>query len=175
MLELGSERTGAVDMKRIIIWSSAALLAIVGFIAFAYADAARRSGWCGRGWHHYGPLGYVAHELHLNDAQKSQIKSMWQVERPAISLLVHEFAGESKEMDTATAQGNLDESRVEEIANRQGTTLAKLLAEKERFKSKIYTNVLTPEQRIKADELQKRWHERLDWIANRLENTSDEK
>jgi hypothetical protein len=58
---------------------------------------------------------------------------------------------------------------VEEIAARQGASIAKLLIEKERLKSKIYASVLNPDQRTKADELQRRWDERLDRIANRLE------
>lgn len=151
-------------MKKALIWSSAALALIVGGLAFARAEG---RGWCRRGWG-YGPLGYVAHELNLNDAQKSQIKSIWQTERPTISSLVHEFAAESREMDAATAQGNRDESRVQEIADRQGATVSKLLVERERIKSKIYTSVLTPEQRTKADELQARWHSRLDRIADKL-------
>ena len=65
-------------------------------------------------------MGYVAHELNLSNAQKQQIRSMWQAERPAVSGLIQEFAAESKEMDQATANGNLDESKVQEIAARQG-------------------------------------------------------
>jgi Spy/CpxP family protein refolding chaperone len=91
---------------------------------------------------------------------------MWQTEKPSVFGLVHELAAEGKEMDQATAKGNLDEGKVQEIATRQGATVAKLLVEKEHFKSKIYATVLTPEQRTKADELQSRWHERLDHIGN---------
>lgn len=76
-------------------------------------------------------------------------------------LLLHEFANESKEMDAATTKGNLDEDRVQEIAARQGTTVARFLVEKEHFKARIYAGVLSPEQRAKADELLSRWHERL--------------
>jgi Spy/CpxP family protein refolding chaperone len=79
---------------------------------------------------------------------------------------VHELAAEGKEMDQATAKGNLDEGKVQEIATRQGATVAKLLVEKEHFKSKIYATVLTPEQRTRADELQSRWHDRLDRMGN---------
>ena len=77
---------------------------------------------------------------------------MWQTEKPAISGLVQELAAESKEMDAATAKGNLDEGKVQEIAARQGRRSRKLLVEKEHFKSKIYATVLTPEQRTKADD-----------------------
>jgi Spy/CpxP family protein refolding chaperone len=110
-------------------------------------------------------MGYVAHELKLSDTQRQQVESMWQTEKPAISGLVHELAAESKEMDAVTAQGNLDEAKVQEIAGRQGATVAKLSVEKEHFKSKIYATVLSPEQRTKADELQSRWHERLDHMG----------
>ena len=76
-------------------------------------------------------------------------------------LLLHEFATESKEMDAATAKGNIDEGKVQEIAGRQGSTVARFLIEKEHFKAKIYSTVLNPEQRTKADELQSRWYDRL--------------
>jgi Spy/CpxP family protein refolding chaperone len=114
-------------------------------------------------------MGYIAHELNLNDTQRQQIQAMWQTEKPAISGLVHELAAESREMDEATAKGNLDEGKVQEIAGRQGETIAKLLVEKEHFKSKVYTTVLNPEQRTKADELQSRWHDRLDRMGDRLQ------
>jgi Spy/CpxP family protein refolding chaperone len=161
-------------MKRVLIWSGAALILIVAGIAVARADGRSWHRWCHGGWE-VGPLGYVAHALNLNDAQKTQIKSIWQTERPTISSLVHEFAAASKEMDAATAQGSLDESKVQEIADRQGATVAKLLVERERLKSKIYSTVLTPDQRTKADELQTRWHSRVDQIADKLGNAADAK
>jgi Spy/CpxP family protein refolding chaperone len=154
-------------MKRIVIWSCVAVLVVIAGVAIAGAAVRGRHGCFGHRWGaHFGPMGYVAHELKLNDAQREQIRSMWQTEKPAISELVHELAAEGKEMDAATAKGNLDEGKVQEIATRQGATIAKLLVEKEHFKSKVYTTVLTPEQRDKADELQARWHERLDQLGN---------
>jgi Spy/CpxP family protein refolding chaperone len=160
--------TEEVVMKRVMIWSSVALLLVVTGIIVARADGAGQHGWGRGGWSHLGPLGYLAHELNLSDAQKSQIKSMWDAERPTVKLLVQELASEGKEMDSVTAQGSLDDSKVEAIAARQGATIAKLLVEKERLKSKVYTTVLNPEQRTKADELQKRWHSRLDHVAARI-------
>ena len=41
---------------------------------------------------------------------------------------------------TATAKGNVDEGKVQEIAARQGTTVARFLVEKEHFKAKIYAD-----------------------------------
>jgi Spy/CpxP family protein refolding chaperone len=155
-------------MKRIAIWSCAILLAVAG-IAIARASVQGWHGYYGHRWGRFGAMGYVAHELNLSNAQRQQIRSLWHAERPAVSGLIHEFSAESKEMDHATANGNFNESRVQEIASRQGTTLSKLLVEKEHFTTKIYTSVLSPEQRTKADKLQSRWHERLDHIGGGME------
>ena len=155
-------------MKRFVIWSGVALLLVVVGIGVVQADGTGRNGWDRGRWGQHGPLGYVGHELNLSDAQRSQIQSMWLAERPTVALLVQELASENKEADSATAQGNLDESKVQVIAARQGETIAKLLVEKERFKSKVYINVLNPEQRTSADELQKKWHSRLEHLATKI-------
>ncbi|HEX6772255.1 MAG TPA: Spy/CpxP family protein refolding chaperone [Acidobacteriaceae bacterium] len=153
--------------KRIAIWSGLAVLVIVAGLAFARADArVGRGCWEHHRWGHFGPMGYVAHELKLNDTQRQQIQTLWRQEKPAVSGLVQEFSAEAKEMDAATANGNVDENKVQEIASRQGQTVAKLLVEKEHFKSKVYATVLTPEQRTKADEMQARWHERMGYSGN---------
>ena len=157
-------------MKRFMIWSGVALLLVAAGIFVARAHGSGRQGFGRGGWSHHGPLGYVAYELNLSDAQKSQIQSMWEAERPTVAPLVQELASESREIDSVTAQGNLDDSKVEAIAARQGATIAKLLVEKERFKSKVYTTVLNPEQRTKADELLKEWHSHLDYAAARMGN-----
>ena len=157
-------------MKRFTIWSGVVLLVVMVSIVIVRADGPRRYGWGSGEWGHQGPFGFVVHELKLSDAQRSQIKLMWLAERPAVASLVQELASEGKEMESATAQGNLDESKVQAIASRQGETIAKLLVEKERLKSRIYTAVLTPEQRTKADEMQKTWHSRLERLASRIES-----
>lgn len=153
-------------MKRIAIWSCVALVVVAG-VVIARADMRGRGGCFGHRWGvHFGPMSYVAHELRLSDPQTEQIRSMWQTEKPTITRLVHEFATESNEMDEATAQANVNESKVEEIAAQQGATIAKLLVEKEHFKSQIYMKVLNAEQRTKADKLQSRWHARLNHVGN---------
>ncbi|MGC2403981.1 MAG: Spy/CpxP family protein refolding chaperone [Acidobacteriaceae bacterium] len=162
-----------------MIWLSASLvlvLVLVGAtVAVARAAGAGHDGWCGRGWGFYRSIGYVGHELNLSDAQKSRIKTMWQAERPVVALLVRDLASDGKEMDSATTQGTFDESKAQAIAAHQGETIAKLLVEKERFKSKIYSTVLNSEQRAKADELQARWDSRLAHAADRLGTQPAEK
>src|ERR1700739_3264585 len=156
-------------MKRIAIWSCVALLLGATGVAVARANAGGWHGCAGHRWGSFGPMGYVAHELNLSNVQKQQISSMWQAGRPGVFGLVQEFSAESGEMDQATANGNLDEGKVQDIAARQGVTLSKLLVEKEHFKTRVYSSFLNPEQRTKADKLQSQWHERLDHIGKVME------
>jgi len=164
-------------MKRITIWSTvAAVLVLTAFlIVRANANTLERRGWCGHGWHHPWLMSYLAHDLKLSDAQRTQIQTLWQTERPAISTHIHELLAENKEMNALAVQENPDQNKAEEIAGRQAATITALLVEKEQLQSKIYRTVLNPEQRVKADELRKKWESRLDHVADRLGNQPSEK
>lgn len=165
-----------MNKKKIALWSGIATVVVIAGIAIARAEV--RQGWCGhgfahRGWAHRGwggpgPLAmrYLSHQLDLTQAQRKQIGSIWDAEKPAITSLVAEFANEDKQMDQATAGGAADESKMDEIAAREGSTVSKLLVERARLESKIYGTVLTPEQRTKADKLKERWHDHLARMAN---------
>jgi Spy/CpxP family protein refolding chaperone len=158
-------------MKRIIALSCLAGLLIAAGVVIAGASV---QGWhaCSRnGWGHWGAAAYLEHELNLSNTQKQQIQSMWQTEKPTVSGLVQEFAVENREMDQVETSGKLDESKVAEIAARQGATLSKLFVEKAHFEAKIYADVLNPAQRTKADKLQARWEDRLVQIGKGMEQS----
>lgn len=157
-----------VCMKRITIGVSVAVVLLLMVFIVVRADARGRRGWCGRSWRRSGPLSYVARDLKLNDAQKTSIRTLWQMEQPTVSAHIHEFLAENKEMNANAVQENPDQSKVQEIAGREAATIAALLVEKEQLQSKIYGTVLNPEQRARADELQKRWESRLDHAAEHL-------
>lgn len=160
-------------MKRRIVWTTLGVALIAVGITAAWAQTRTWRGGQGPFWFHHGPMGYIAHELDLSDTQKSQIKSIWEGERPNISELVREFASEQKEMDALTFQdGAADEGRMQDITTRQGATLAKLLAEKEKITGRIYSQVLNPAQRTKADELRKRFSSHLEHAADRIGNAT---
>ena len=170
-----------MNKKKIAVWSGIATIVVIAGIAIARAEV--RQGWCGhgfahrgwahRGWAHRGwggpgplAMGYLSHELDLNQAQRKQISSIWDAEKPAITSLVTELAREDKQMDQATAGGAADDSKMQEIAAREGATVSKLLVERARLESKIYGTVLTPAQRTKADQLKERWHDHLARMGN---------
>jgi len=158
-------------MMRKIVWTTLGTALIIVGITAASTQTRTWRGGHGPFWFDHGPMGYIAHELDLSDTQKSQIKTIWEGERPNIAELVREFASEQKEMDAVTFQnGAPDEARIQDITTRQGATLAKLLAEKEKLTGKIYSQVLNPAQRTKADELRKHWSSHLEHVADRISN-----
>lgn len=156
-------------MKRILTISLAAALLVTAGVLVARAGTRGWHGCFHHRWGHWGPAAYIGHELDLSDAQEQQIKSMWQKEKPAVSGLIQELAAESREMHGTTANGATDESKMQEIAARQGVTLSKLIVEKEHFTAKVYADVLTAGQRAKADKLQGEWGERLEQIGRGME------
>jgi Spy/CpxP family protein refolding chaperone len=155
------------------MWAIAGVVLVVMTLVFARADALGRRGWRSHGWHHRGPASYLSHELKLSDAQREKIQTLWQTERPAIAARIQEFLAENKEMNAVSAEENPDMGKVQAIANREGATIAALLVEKEQLQSKIYRTVLNPEQRVKADELQKKWESRLDHAADHFGTKSE--
>lgn len=156
-------------MKRNILWTVLGATLLVATITVAWAQT---QGWRGVRGHwlmHRGPMGFVSRELDLSENKKAQIKTIVQGERPNVAVLVRELAAEQKEMDALTLQeGARDDAKMQDITARQGATLAKLLAEKQRIISKIYTQVLDPAQRVKANGLLKRLDSHLDRVADRI-------
>lgn len=162
-------------MKRITIVSIVTVAIVLTAVIFLRAETTGGRGWCGHGWHRSGPVSLLAHELKLDQDQQTKIRALWQAERPIVSQKVHELLAENKEMNAIAVQEKPDPGEVREIAAREATTIAALLVEKEQLQSKVYETVLNPEQRAKADELQKRLESRLDGAADRLRKQSTEK
>lgn len=93
-------------------------------------------------------------------------------ERPTVTALLKDMTSGAHQLVDATAGGKFDEDKLQAIAVTEGNTFAKLLMEKERFKSRVYTTVLDEEQRKSADRLQQRWLYRMDHVVARLDKQS---
>jgi hypothetical protein len=89
-----------------------------------------------------------------------------------VTALLKELTSGVHQLTDATAGGKFDEGKVQAIAIAEGNAFAKLLIEKERFESHVYTTVLNEEQRQSADRLQQRWLDRLDHAVARLDKQS---
>jgi len=99
---------------------------------------------------------HLSRQLDLTDAQRTQVKTILEAERPKVAPLLTEVAQNRQQLHELTASGKFDEAQVRSIASRQAQAMTELIVEKERVKSKIYNEVLTPEQRTKADQMLQR-------------------
>jgi protein CpxP len=110
--------------------------------------------------HSFGPemVDHIASVLNFTEAQKAQTKTLMEAGHAAVAPLQQKIEEVRKQLELATAHGQFDEAQVRALATQQAQLMAETIVEHERIKSKIY-NLLTQEQRTKADELLKQHSE----------------
>jgi Spy/CpxP family protein refolding chaperone len=161
------------------VWSVAvALLALVlcGTAILAYAqqndDNSGASAWAG---HRHGHMAYLAKQLNLTDAQKQQIKTMAEAQRTTMRPLMQQMAQNRLAMLNATASGAFDQAKVAAIANQQAQLMSQLSVQKAQLHSQIYNQVLTTDQKAKADQLRQNQITRINEHLEKLsQNTPAE-
>lgn len=158
-------------MKHKAVWIIVGLVAIAFVATVARADFGKRNAWCGNGWHG-APLDHVARELNLSNTQVSQIRSIWMEERPTATTLLKNLTSGLHQLNDAAADGKFNEDKVQALAAMEGNTFARLIVEKEHFKSRVYTSVLNDDQRQLADKIQQRWIDMMDRAVTRFEKQS---
>ena len=141
----------------------------LGIVALAVVAATFQARAQGNGWGRCGGLGgpsveriveRVSDRLDLNDAQKAQVNSIIAAERPRVEALFAQLGEGHRQMRAATANGQFNEEQVQQLAAQQAQTLTELFVAKERVKANVY-QVLTPEQRTKADQMLDRMESRF--------------
>jgi protein CpxP len=153
--------------RRIVIGISIAAIALIGAVVVSAAVYARHHGGLGG---HRGFMGHIARELNLTDAQQTQIKSIIEAEKQKAEPLLAQVKSNRQQLRDATTGGKFDEAQVRQIAAQQAQTMAELIVTKERVKARIYNEVLTPEQRTKADQLLQQMHDRMKDHEGRMEH-----
>jgi protein CpxP len=155
------------------LWGVAiALLALVlcGTAMLSYAQQNDEKGaaaaWAG---HRHEKMARLAKELNLTDAQKEQIKTMAQAQRTTMRPLFQQMAQNRLAMLNATASGAFDQVKVQAIANQQAQIMAQLAVQRAALRSQIYNQVLTADQKAKADQLRQN---KIARINQRLEKLS---
>jgi Spy/CpxP family protein refolding chaperone len=73
----------------------------------------------------------------------------------------------------ANNNGTFDEAKARAVADEQAATISSLLVERQRMITKIYNEVLTPDQCTKADQLRERIHGRVEGFLDGLENSTN--
>ena len=127
-----------------------------------------------KAWHgHRGRMGYLARELNLTDAQKSQIKEIFQANKQTGLPLMQQMAANKKAMLEATANGNYDQAKIQQLASQQAQLMAQAIVQKQAIQHQIYTQVLTADQRAKAEQLRAQRISRIDARMQKLTQTDE--
>jgi len=110
----------------------------------------------------FGPemVEHIARELNLTEAQKPQFKALLEAGQNIVAPLHQKMDDVHKQLELATENGQFDETQVRALATQQAQLMAEMIVEHERMKSKIFS-LLTPEQRVKAAEMHKRYSAHL--------------
>jgi protein CpxP len=157
-------------------WSVAvALLALVlcGTAVISSAQQSDQSGaqaWAG---HRHGHMGYLAKELNLTDAQKAQIKTIMQAQRTSMQPLMQQLTQNRIDTINATAGGAFDQAKVQQLATQRSQLMAQLEVQKAQVHSQIYNQVLTSDQKAKADQLRQTKLARLNQRLQRMSAQSE--
>ncbi len=107
---------------------------------------------------------HMAHRLDLTDAQQTQVRQIIEAERPNFQPLVQQMLAGRQQMMAAEKDG-FDEAKVRAVANQQAQNIAAMIVIKERVQNKVY-QILTPEQRIKFDQMRQQRIDRIQqWLA----------
>ncbi len=162
-------------MKSKLLMVAAALLALMlcgaAMLSYAQESSQATSVWQG---HRHSRMAYLSRELNLTDAQKAQVKSILQANRPNIRPLRLQMTQNRQALLAATANGAYDQAKVQALALQQGQLMAQLMMQKQAVQHQIYTQVLTPEQQATAEQLRAKQLARLTSRIQKLSQSSSQ-
>ena len=150
-------------------------LVLCGAATLSYAqDSNQNSGAAAWSGHRHGHMGYLAKQLNLTDAQKAQVKTMMQAQRATLRPLLQQMSQNRLAMLNATAGGAFDQAKVQTLATQRAQIMAQLEVQKASLHSQIYNQVLTADQKAKADQLRQNQIARINQRMERLSQSGAE-
>jgi periplasmic protein CpxP/Spy len=104
-------------------------------------------------------LGGIARHLDLTEAQKAQAKEILEAERAIMQPVFEQMRENREALRAATEGGQFSEAEVTRLAQIHGELSAQMIVSRERVQAQLW-QILTPEQREKAEELKQQFQER---------------
>lgn len=104
-------------------------------------------------------LDRVAQALNLTDAQKKQAQTIFQQAQLSAQPLRQELK-QNREKLSAAAKLTNSETEIQKLATEQGRLMGKLIAIRTEASAKFY-QMLTPEQRVKDDQLPQQLRQKM--------------
>jgi protein CpxP len=137
--------------KAIIAILALAVLAAGVMFALGQKETGDKHGGFGRRGHH-GGMGMMFRGLDLTDEQKAKLKELHTANRTNLQPTFEALEADRQKMEELTANGAFDEAQVTALANEQAALSAKLIVERQRAKSQVFS-LLTDEQKAKFAEI----------------------
>lgn len=135
----------------------AAGLALMLLAAVAVSQTLKRVDMHRGGMGHELPF-FALHDL--TDAQRAQMKQIFQNSKPAMKPLFEQERQGHQAMMQLITSGTFDEAKAQAIANQSAQVHAQLEVEHARITSQAY-QVLTPEQKTELNEIMARHQQRM--------------
>jgi len=127
---------------RILTIGAAVLLAVAAAIA---------QGMHGHGGH--GGFHRMLKQLDLTADQRSQVKAIWEKEKPAMQPLMQQMHQNHSAMKALEAGGPFDEAKTRALATQNSQTMIELQVAHARIKSEIM-QILTADQKAKLAQME---------------------
>jgi protein CpxP len=101
----------------------------------------------------FGPMmGFLAKQLDVTDAQKTQMKAVMEKEHATMHPLMQQMHSLDQQLKQYT-EGTYDEAKVQALVAQQSQTLVQLKVEETRIHNELY-QLLTPDQQAKLKEIE---------------------
>lgn len=152
-------------MKKLMVAMGVMALLLCGTALVSYGQGpGSHRGFGGPGF------GLALHELNLTDAQKAQVKQIMEANKVTMKPLMVQMEQNRLAMLNAAANGAYDAGKVQALAGQRAQLEATMIMNREAIQHQIYTQVLTPEQQAKAEQLRS---EQAAHITQHLQNMAN--
>ncbi len=106
-----------------------------------------------------GHMGFLAKQLNLTDDQKSQMKAIWQKERPAMKPLFQQQRMIDQQL-RQYVEGSFDEGKVQALANQKAQIQAQMTVAETRIHNQMY-QLLTSDQQTQLKQIEAKHEARM--------------
>jgi len=160
---------------KLLVIASVLALMVCGTAMLAFAQGPGPEGMAG---HHGmgGPghgMGFMARELNLTDPQKEQVKTIMKANHANMKPVMQQLEQNRQALLAATANGAYDPAKIQLLANQKAQLAAAMTVQHEALQHQIYTQVLTPEQQAKAEQLRTQEINRITEHLQKMANGTD--
>jgi periplasmic protein CpxP/Spy len=123
-----------------------------------------------------GPgLGLPLHQLNLTDDQRSQIKQIFQTEKPTMKPLMQQEFQSHQQLIQLVTSGNFDQAKAAAIAAQESQTHVQLEVEHAKIASQVY-QLLSSDQKAKVAEILAKHQQRMQQhLQNQGDSTPDQR